>query len=111
MAGMDSRTENKPAELVKCIHCGASEFEWGWVHNRGAIHYELYSQMDEGWILGNKGRAVKSRRCLSCNHLALFCDPHIHHLLRVPRFSLRTLLAIATLVAVVLGLIVYALRK
>ena len=107
---MGSRTENAHAEQVKCINCGATDFEWGWVHNRGAIHYELFSQMDEGWILGQRGRAVKSRRCLRCNHIALFCDPQFHRLIRLPRFSLRSLLIGMTLIAVLLGAVIYAAK-
>jgi hypothetical protein len=108
IGGMDSRTENTQSDHVKCANCGASKFEWGWMHNRGTNQYELYSQMDESGIVGITGRVVKSRRCLTCNHIALFCDPHYRPLIVLPRFSLRTLLIATTLVAVVLGLIVWA---
>ncbi len=65
---------NTEAEPGKCANCGGSEFEWGWVHPRGVIGFLIYSEIDEGRALGITGRRVKSRRCLSCNQIALFCD-------------------------------------
>ena len=78
------------------------------MHSLGVKSSLLYSQMHEGWIIGVIGRRLKSRRCLGCNQLTFFCNTD-----RSPsmQFSLRTLLIATTLVAVGLGLIVYAVRS
>jgi hypothetical protein len=93
------------SQPVKCANCGASEFQWGWVHVRGNATYELYPELDEGLIFGIRGRSVKARRCLSCNHLALFCDPDRRPLIALPRYSLRMLLLVIGIAAVVFGAI------
>ena len=72
---------------------------------RGNATYELYSESDEGWFFGISGRPVKARRCLSCNHLALFCDPERPPLVALHRYSLRMLLVVIGIAAVVLGAI------
>jgi len=99
--------ENTHAEPANCINCGDSKFEWGWVHMRGTNSGLLYSHMNEGWIVGMTGRQLKSRRCLSCNHLTFSCNTH-----RSPsiRFSLRALLIVTTLVAILAFLITLAAR-
>jgi len=97
-------TQHVEAEYGRCTNCGATEFEWGWVHERGiTLLYPLYSKIEGVGYFGLSGLRVKARRCLQCNHIALFAMER-----RKWRFSLRTLLIVTTVVAVVLGLIVYA---
>lgn len=97
--------ESPPPEQSKCTCCGGVEFESGWVHHWGYYSYLRYTPWERFaiWRLGSSGWRVKSRRCLNCNQITFFCDPH-----PPLRFSLRTLLIATTLVAVVLGLVVWA---
>ena len=99
-------TDDEPTEAANCTHCGASDFEWGWVHGRSSTAPLLYSETKSGKFFGITGMRVKSWRCLACNQLAFFCDTEPWPV----RFNLRTLFIAMTVIAVVLGLLAFLYR-
>ena len=64
--------DNTQNSAAKCPYCGGSEFERGWVHAPLSRTNLLYSQIDEGGLLGLSGSKVTSWRCLGCNRLEFF---------------------------------------
>jgi len=95
------------AKPATCPNCGGNEFDWGWIHQRGFNRSVLFSKRNEGWIFGWIGRPIQARRCVDCEHIAFFCDPTRGPW---PRFSLRAMLVVTTIVAILAALITMAAR-
>ena len=90
----------------KCTNCGGVEFDDGWVHvwgNSSLLRYSPFQRHSFSMVFGER---VTTKRCLNCNQLTFFCGARPQW-----RFSVRDLLFVMTLIAAVLGAIMFVLRS